>query len=89
MMENRAALKEGILTAVEEQLHSGAPPETKRTFDRLVQEGYSAKEAKGLIGGVLACEMYEILHNHRDYDSQRYTRALQALPQEEVYGDNG
>ncbi len=74
-------LREGLFEAIEIQMRDGTPPETKRTFDRLVGEGYSKDDAMGLIASALTVEMANILADRREYDEDAYVRELRALPE--------
>ncbi len=73
-------LRQGLFEAIEIQMHDGTPPETKRTFDRLVGEGYSKEDTMALIARVLVSEMSRMLENEEDYDEERYVGALNSLP---------
>ena len=77
---NPAVVRAAILEVVENQLRDGAPPETKQTFERLIAAGYSAQEAKRLIGVVVTYEIFGILKRNEPYDEARYVAALQRLP---------
>jgi len=61
-------------------LRDGAPPETRQTFERLVATGHSAPEAKRLIGGVVASEIFNLLKRGEPYDKARFVAALRRLP---------
>ena len=45
-MKTNLHLKNAIMEVVDNQLKSNDPPETCQTYDRLISEGYSKKEAK-------------------------------------------
>ncbi|HXI91551.1 MAG TPA: hypothetical protein VNO24_16160 [Blastocatellia bacterium] len=74
-------INRAILEAVENQLRDLDPPETKETFDRLLDEGYSDEEARELIGYVVAAEIFEILKYMKPFDHQRFVNALRRLPE--------
>ncbi len=74
-------LREGLFEAIEIQMRDGTPPETKRTFDRLVGEGYSKDDAMGLIATALTVELANIRVKGREYDEDAYVRELRALPE--------
>jgi hypothetical protein len=78
--QSKARVKAAILEVVENQLRDGTPIETKQTFDRLIAQGYSAQDAKRLIGTVVASEIFNILKNGRTYDQSRFIAALHRLP---------
>ena len=72
--------KELLLETVEKQLKRKDPPEAKATLDRLMQEGYSAPEAKEFIATVLAAHMFDMLKNNHPYDNAKYVKDLANLP---------
>ena len=73
-------LNEAILSVVENQIRDGDPPETRQTFERLLEAGYTDKEARDLIGCVVSSEIFDILKDHKPYDHNRYVAALHRLP---------
>jgi hypothetical protein len=73
-------LLENILEVVENQMRDNLPPETRKTFERLLKEGHSQTEAKRLIGCALSAEIYEVLKNKREFDRRRYSAYLGRLP---------
>jgi hypothetical protein len=78
--QSKARVRAAILEVVENQLRDGTPIETKQTFDRLIAQGYSAPEAKRLIGVVVASEIFNILKNGKPYNQRRFIAALHRLP---------
>lgn len=72
--------REAILEAVENQLRDGNPPITQETFTRLRSEGFSAEDAKKLIGFALANEISEIMNNKEPFNEERYSQNLRNLP---------
>jgi hypothetical protein len=72
--------KEAILEVVEKQIRYREPPETKRTYDRLLREGRSEEEAKHLIGQVVCAEIFEALQRKHKFTIGNYILALQKLP---------
>jgi len=71
-----------FLEVVENQLRDNNPPETKQTLDRLMKEGYSPEDAKGLIAQAVAVETYVILKEKVPFNRERFVRNLASLPQE-------
>ena len=80
-MDPNPRLKSAIIEVVENQIDSNDPPETKQTLARLISEGFSIKEAKELIGSVVAAEVFEVLKNGKQFDINRYVTALNNLPE--------
>ncbi|HSB31348.1 MAG TPA: hypothetical protein VLD55_07070 [Candidatus Sulfobium mesophilum] len=78
-------LRSAILKAVENQLASNNPPETKQTYDRLLREGHSENDAKMLIANVVAVELFEVVNRREPFNHDRFVQALNRLP--EVPGD--
>ncbi len=74
-------LNAAILEIVDNQLAEGTPPETRQTFDRLVQTGNTSEEARRLIGCVVLSEIFEVMQRGQPYDEARFVAALRRLPQ--------
>ena len=74
------ALREAILAVVDQQLRDTTPPDTRRTYDRLVALGYAPEDARRLIGNVVAQEIFAVMQREEAYNEQRYSMALQGLP---------
>jgi exopolyphosphatase/pppGpp-phosphohydrolase len=68
------------LEVVENQLRGDDPPETRETFDRLVEEGHTETEAKRLIAAVVLAEIGEILRSNAPFNHARFVVALDRLP---------
>ena len=73
-------LKAVYLEAVETQLRENNPPETRQTLDRLRSAGVSEKDAKILIGSVIAVETYEVVKSEKPFNHERFVRNLNRLP---------
>jgi hypothetical protein len=74
------ALREAILAVVDQQMRDTTPPETCRTFERLVGLGYAPEDARRLIGNIVAQEIFAVMQREEAYNEQRYIAALQRLP---------
>ena len=68
------------MEVVDNQLKSNDPPETRQTYDRLINEGYSDKEAKELIGCVVTSEVFDVLKMQEPFNLSRFVSALNNLP---------
>ena len=79
MMSN-PRLKSAILEVVDNQLRDNDPPETKQTYERLLNEGHSDSEAKRLIGCVVASEIFDVLKEGKPFNQERFVAALNRLP---------
>jgi hypothetical protein len=75
------ALREAILAVVDQQLRDTTPPETQRTFERLVALGYAPEDARRLIGNVVAQHIFAVMQRGEAYNEQRYIAALHGLPE--------
>ncbi len=78
------ALTEAILAVVDQQMRDQSPPETQRTYARLVALGYAPEDARRLIGNVVAQEIFAVMQREDVYNEQRYIAALQGLPDSAV-----
>ncbi len=72
-------LRSAIFKAVENQLSSNNPPETKQTYDRLLREGHSESDAKMLIAKVVAVEIFEVVNRREPFNHDRFVQALNRL----------
>lgn len=79
-MKSNPRLKAEILQVVKNQLEDNNPPETKQTYNRLIQEGFSEGEAKQLIGCVVSAEIFDVLKRKEPFDLERFVTALNKLP---------
>ncbi len=79
-MEENPYLKSAILEVVDNQLKANDPPETRKTFKRLISEGYSEDAAKNLIGCVVTSEIFDVLKKQEPFNPVRFVKALNALP---------
>lgn len=73
-------LRDAIIEVVDNQLRDNEPPETRETFQRLLDESYTEEEAKKLIGCAVSVEIFDILKNQQEFDRNRYIKALNGLP---------
>jgi len=81
-MKTNKVLQQQIFEIIDNQIKSGKPPETKRTFDRLVKSGYSTTDAKKYIGQCVAVELFNIMNQQQPFDEKRYVQNLLNLPKE-------
>lgn len=75
-------LKKLILEVVNNQLKDNDPPSAKQAYERLLNAGYSANEAKEKIGAVVLEEIYDVMKENQPYDEKRYTEALAEMVQQ-------
>ena len=82
MNKSSPKLKGTILEAVNNQLKSGDPPETRQTLNRLIAEGISEKDAKIYIGQAIAIEIFNVMKQGETFNLGRYRKNLARLPEE-------
>ncbi len=80
-MEIDPRLQSAILEVVETQVEINDPPETGMTLVRLINEGFTPKASKDLIGCVVLSEVFDVMKNGEVFDLDRYIAALKRLPQ--------
>lgn len=77
MANNR--LKKLMLEAVGNQLKDPKTVYVKDAYEKMKEAGYTAKEAKEAIAGVLLSEMYTILGEMTEFDDERYQKGLEEM----------
>jgi hypothetical protein len=75
-------MKAVILEVVNNQLESGDPPETRQTFNRLIEQGISEEDAKIFIGQAVTVEIFNIMKYGETFNLERYIKNLTGLPKE-------
>ena len=80
MSASSKGAKAAIQEIVDNQLKDNTPPETKETYQRLLNQGFSKAEARELIGAVVSSEIFEVVKEQRQYDQKRFIAALHKLP---------
>jgi len=81
-METNEELREQIFQIIENQLKDNDPPETKSTYDRLINEGFDDFRTRQMIGQCIAVELFEIFKFGKPYNNERYIKNLRKLPKE-------
>lgn len=72
-------LKKLIIEAVENQMSDPETKYVKETYEKMHGAGYTAKEAKEAIAGVLLSEMYTIMGEQKPFDENRYRKGLEEM----------
>ncbi len=80
--ETNPELGKMILEVVENQIRENDPPETGRTIDRLVGEGYADDEARRLVSTAVTVEIFHIMRDHEKFNRDRFVWNLSQLPHE-------
>lgn len=78
---DRERARAAIFEVIENQIRDNDPPETRKTFERLLGTGHSGAEAKRLIACVLAAELFDVMKSDKPYDNARYVSKLERLPE--------
>ncbi|TSA55513.1 MAG: hypothetical protein D4R45_02215 [Planctomycetaceae bacterium] len=78
--ETNQSLGAAVLKIVESQLRENDPPETRQTYERLIEEGHSKSEAKRLIACVVTSEIYDVMKEEKPFSHKRFVDALNKLP---------
>jgi hypothetical protein len=77
---DRKIAREALFEAIENQMREDNPRETKATFHRLLDAGYSRKETMKLLARVLLVELNDMVRDNRLYEEASYVKKLKALP---------
>lgn len=72
-------LKKEILAVVDNQIKENNPPCTKKTYQKLQEQGCSKQEAKEMIASVLLEELYDILSYKKPFNEKKYEEKLNEL----------
>ncbi len=75
-------LKDEIFQVIENQIKANNPPETKITYERLINSGFTEVQTKQLIGQCIAIEIFEIMKHKKPFNESRYIKNLNQLPKE-------
>jgi hypothetical protein len=81
-MKPNKIVHDQILQVVDNQIRDENPPEAKRTYNRLIEMGYSNIDAKKYIGQCVAVEIFNIMKHNQPFDEKRYVQNLLNLPKE-------
>ena len=68
-----------ILEVVKNQLAENNPPATKATLERLMEAGYSEKDAMKMVGAVVAEFIYDAMKDNVAFDVERFCHRLDEL----------
>jgi hypothetical protein len=81
-MKTNDPLKNQIFEIVENQIRENDPKETKITYERLIELGYSKTESKQFISQCMAIELLDVLEHKKPFNETRYVNNLKGLPKE-------
>jgi len=82
MEETNPALGEEFREVVRTQIRQNDPPETKKTYERLLGEGFPEDEVIRQLAVVLAVEVFDIMKDAKPFNLERYSKRLNDLPNE-------
>jgi hypothetical protein len=74
-------LQAALYDVLDNQLREGDPPETRATLARLLGEGVEEREARRLIGCVIAAEIFAVMKSEKSFDRDRFVARLETLPE--------
>ena len=72
-------LKALLMEVVNNQIKNNDPPEARETLNRLIAAGYSREKAKERIASVVITHIYDIMHDSKQFDAEKYKRDLLEL----------
>jgi len=72
--------EEAVLEAINNQIGNNDPPETKKTYDRLMKEIRNHDEVMEYLGVVMRSEILDILKSKKPFNRKRYVERLNRLP---------
>jgi hypothetical protein len=78
--ESNPHLHAAIMEVVENQLRNNDPPQTRQTYERLIEAEHSEKEAKRLIACVVSAEIFDVLNKNQPFNLDRFVKGLNKLP---------
>ncbi|MEA2043360.1 MAG: hypothetical protein U9N85_12530 [Bacteroidota bacterium] len=81
-MESNEIVREQIFGIIKNQIRDNTPPETKKTYDRLIKNGFDDLQTRQMIGQCLAVELFDAVKFGKSYNNERYIKNLKALPKE-------
>ena len=84
MDETNEFLVEEMKNVVKNQIRQNEPPETKQTYDRLLEEGFPEEEVIRMLAAVVTAEIYDVMKSEKPFNQERFIRRLQNLPDESV-----
>ena len=74
---------EELISAVEEQISTNNPKETKVTYQKLIHKGDTPRKAKEKIANIIYIETMAIIKTQQPFNRARYIRNLERLVEDE------
>ena len=75
-MSDDRTVRDAMLETVLNQIETGDPPETKKTYERLTAAGQSKSQALQHIAAAMRVEMARMLKEGTPFDNQKYGALL-------------
>ena len=72
--------EEAVFEEINNQIESNDPPETKKTYERLMKEIQNHDEVMEYLGVVKRSEILDILKSKKPFNRKRYVERLNRLP---------
>lgn len=69
-----------LLDTVRNQMKSNDPPETRQTYDRLINEGWSDEDTRTLIAECVSVEIFQVMAEKQPFNRERFVANLNNLP---------
>ena len=78
--ERGQRIRELLFEVIENQMSMDNPPETRKTYQRLLDQGFSRDETMRMMAAVVITEMNNMVKENRTFDEGGYVEALKGLP---------
>ena len=79
-MNDPEVMRSVVFDVIHNQIRDGIPPETRRTYGRLLADRYSEEEVMLCISWAVIAEMFSASKEGRTYDERTFVASLRALP---------
>ena len=79
-MSDDRTVRDAMLETVLNQIETGDPPETKKTYERLMGAGQSKSQALQHIAAAMRVEMGRMLKDGTPFDNKRFAELLSKIP---------
>ncbi len=76
MADTSCEMSKIIFDVISNQIKENQPPVTRKTVNRLIEDGYSAYEAKLKIASVVRQNIFAVMHEKKLFDSVLYEDLL-------------
>lgn len=81
-MKDQESIREIIEAIVDKQLKLNDPPETVKTYNRLLGTGmFTDQDIRSLISGTIRMELIHLIRDAQPFNQQRFIQNLERLPE--------